>query len=242
MASDAVTSHPLEMTSSPEVDDVTVSPPEGVVERLGDVLGAAYIRNQDDIRAELEAVRAEGERRVQGGERQVQGGEGQESCAMAPNCDVPHSPAVSTENFQGSSCPDQISDPSGPNLDSETLGVVMKESKESESTLWASTHSQVSINCDRLSVQFVPGDLSPEEMMTSDSRAAADYQSPGVFSANQTGTGSEWSADATRRRHPSVDDDTVVIETRDVVKTHLENFSKWRRLYLRPVHTGCVVR
>ena len=105
----------------------------------------------------------------------------------------------------------------------------LRRNYNKDDVMRSSFHSQVSIDCDRQSVQFTnSGDFSP----TADT---PDGQAPTVSLDSSQNENKLSSLHENQRarivaqeipRKDIVDTDTVVIEQEDVPKTHLENFSK----------------
>ncbi len=219
-----VTSHPLEARS--DVDDVTEQNNDvmkGLTERLVDDV---YIRDQEDIRKEIETLK------------------GRENDFLKPDrtgvvgedvfpCDILDQVAEDQDGGQDTA-PVELRRKHGSGGTHRSAPIKIHGQSDVTSThspgqlstpirtsqMSSSTHSQVSIDCDRLSVQFTnSGDFSPDADVTDSLPQTLESFPPFCEKTRRR---------ALRHRSRSLDDDIVVIETDSsaVAKTHLENFSK----------------
>ena len=195
IAEPMMTSHPLE---PPCDNDDVINTQIDEIENLTGKIDSTYLKHKEEISREIDEVKDRDQRWENESFPDANG---------AQEIDD-HNDTPDDDNEQNTARP-------------LTLSPAVLGNNNKDDVMRSSSHSQVSIDCDRQSVQFTnSGDFSP----IADS---PDGQTPNenrLPLLPETQHAKMLVEEAPRKDY--VDTDTVVIEREDVPKTHLENFSK----------------
>ena len=204
IAAPMMTSHPLEATS--DNDDV-INAQIDEIEDLTGKMDTIYLKHKEDISKEIDEVKD----RDQRWENEL----------------LPNANATWEIGDDNDTPDDDNQQNSAKQLKSSPAE--LRRNNNKNDVMRSSSHSQVSIDCDRQSVQFTnSGDFSPIADSPDEQTPTVSLdssQNENKLSPLPETQGGRIFADEIPRKD-IVDADTVVIEREDVPKTHLENFSK----------------